>query len=145
MLILRTHTKFLRKNKAAHFWCVNITFVLLSTNQTVFIVVEKTCFISINLEIIKKDEYLTFHNRGWPWPPTPLGFRLREEWFQSIVYPVIDKGWIMEPYDCCNSICKESFTASTAGPFVLFILKPCCVGRAQIAIRMAFIFKNTCI
>jgi len=41
-----------------------------------------------------------FHNRGWPWLPTPLGFRLHEKWYRSIVYPLIDKGWIMEPFDC---------------------------------------------
>ena len=45
----------------------------------------------------------------------------------------------MEPYGCCNSTCKESFTASTAGPLVLFNVKRCCVGRAQIAIKRAFV------
>jgi len=30
----------------------------------------------------------------------PLGFRLHEEWFRSIVYPLVDKSWIIEPYGC---------------------------------------------
>ena len=53
--------------------------------------------------------------------------------------PPFRQGWIMEPYGCCNSTCKESFTASTAGPLVLFNVKRCCVGRAQIAIKRAFV------
>jgi len=36
-------------------------------------------------------------------PPTPLGFRLHAEWFWLIIYPIIDKDWIMEPYRCCRT------------------------------------------
>jgi len=48
-----------------------------------------------------------FYNRGWPWPPTLLGFRLHVEWIQSIVYLLIDKCWIMESYGCCNFFALE--------------------------------------
>jgi len=33
----------------------------------------------------------------------PLIDMLHEEWFGSIVYPLIDKGWIMESYGCCEN------------------------------------------
>jgi len=42
---------------------------------------------------------LIFYNRGWPWLLTPWGFRLHEERFRSIVYPLIilDNGtlWLL--------------------------------------------------
>jgi len=46
-----------------------------------------------------------FYNRRWLWPPIPsqLGFRLHEDWLQSIIYPLVDNGWIMEHYDCCKN------------------------------------------
>ena len=43
------------------------------------------------------------YNRGWPRLQKPLGFRLHEKWFRSVVYPLIDRGWILEPYSCCKN------------------------------------------
>jgi len=54
--------------------------------------------------VLKSHASSAFYNRGWPWPPTPIGFRLHEEWFQSIVYPLKDKDWILETYSCRKTL-----------------------------------------